>query len=82
MHDTKELKWRDLIRLDNLPILEHISLYTELFPQIHNIHYGKTTGHFTNFSTRLLFHLMQWRIQDFEKGGSTPTQMHGQALPV
>ena len=24
----------------------------------------------------------QWRIQDFEKGGSTPTQMHSQALPA
>ena len=24
----------------------------------------------------------QWRMQDFEKGGSTLTQMHSQALPA
>ena len=23
----------------------------------------------------------QWQIQGFEKGGSTPTQMHSQTLP-
>ena len=28
------------------------------------------------------YNTAQWRIQDFEKGGSTATQIHNQALPA
>ena len=49
----------------------------------YNIDHDWTGGIINNF-TKIIDDCTssQWRIQDFEKGGSTPTQMHSQALPA
>ena len=39
-------------------------------------------GREVDFPINVIQLVTQWRIQDFEKGGSTPTQMHSQALPA